>query len=121
MLEGIKAEASYRVTMGDHSVLKIARPEFSDTATSASVSANPTWPRSHESASRLEDRMRERQRLTDVTALRALIAAQLLGEHDLGLSGGDLDRCRPRGRPLTGSLIPGHLLTRDSESFGPIS
>ena len=30
-------------------------------------------------------------------------------------------RCHPQGCVLTGSLIPGHLLTRDSESFGPIS
>lgn len=50
---------------------------------------------------------------------QALIGLQLLGEHDLGLSGSDFERCQPRGRPLTGSLIPGHLLTRDSESFGP--
>ena len=35
--------------------------------------------------------------------------------------GSNLDSCHPRGRSLTGSLIPGHLLTRDSESFGLIS
>ena len=31
----------------------------------------------------------------------------------------DRQGCHPRGCLLTGSLIPGHLLTRDSESFGP--